>query len=169
MGIEKMNTKTVEELQAEIEALKRERDGWEAAACDYSELKQMLNDTKRQLAESQANLKLSDNRREELASRKHQLELDLAEAQAKITHDVDEEWMNEVDEEWLDEIAKRWNELTGKPWDPLAGETREEGLQANVGALFNYIEESRAALAKSEAAGAVMREACGNPTGSDRF
>jgi len=51
----------------------------------------------------------------------------------------DEEVENKVDEQWLNAIAKHYKELTGKHWEVLDGETREEGLQHNVAALFEVL------------------------------
>lgn len=47
------------------------------------------------------------------------------------------------DEEWLSAIGKAHMQLFGKPWETRDGETREEGLEANVTALFQLIEDSR--------------------------
>jgi len=59
---------------------------------------------------------------------------------------------NTTDEEWLDAIAQRWNKLTGEPWETRDGESRNEGLRANIGALFNHFEDESAALRKENEA-----------------
>lgn len=56
--------------------------------------------------------------------------------------DTDHE--NTVDEQWLDSIAAHWKHLTGNDWETKDGECREEGVQANVSAIFQYIEEIKA-------------------------
>lgn len=48
-----------------------------------------------------------------------------------------------VDNEWLDAIGKRWVEMTGHPWETRDGETRQEGVEANVQALFNELDPVR--------------------------
>ena len=48
---------------------------------------------------------------------------------------------NRVDEQWLEAISKHWVELTGKLWETLDGETREEGVMANIGALFQQFDD----------------------------
>lgn len=54
-----------------------------------------------------------------------------------------EEAQNDADEEWLDAIGKEWMALTGQPWDTRDGELREEGLKANVSALFAALSASQ--------------------------
>lgn len=49
---------------------------------------------------------------------------------------------NKVDEQWLSSIGQSWKAMTGNNWDTMDGETREEGLNHNIGKLFAYFEES---------------------------
>lgn len=48
-----------------------------------------------------------------------------------------------ADDEWLNAIAAEWNKLTGTLWDTRDGETRQEGLRANVAALFEHFRTQR--------------------------
>lgn len=80
----------------------------------------------------------------------NQLESQLREAN-KREHDVDEEW--------LSAIGTAWMRLTGKHWETRDGETRDEGLNHNIGALFQHIEELGEQLRELEAHCAAMREA----------
>lgn len=61
-------------------------------------------------------------------------------------------------QQWLDAIGTAYKRLTGKPWDTLDGETAEEGVDANVGALFQWFGDELERLRKQNAA---MREALG--------
>lgn len=62
-----------------------------------------------------------------------------------------------IDEQWLDAIAKQWVRLTGKPWETRDGETPEEGRQANIGAIFVYIEDKAGEAKRLEAEAAAKK------------
>lgn len=55
------------------------------------------------------------------------------------------------DDDWLNAIGKAWMSMSGKPWETLDGEERLEGIDANVGRLFQVIEELRARVKELEA------------------
>lgn len=62
-----------------------------------------------------------------------------------------------VDNEWLEAIGTSWMRLTGKHWETRDGETREEGLSANVGALFQELDDARTELERVQKQAAKMR------------
>lgn len=53
-----------------------------------------------------------------------------------------------VDDQWLSAIGTAWKRLTGECWETRDGETREEGVSANIGALFQKIEDLQGQLEK---------------------
>ncbi len=80
-----------------------------------------------------------------------------------------EEVESRVDDEWLNAIAKHWKQYAGKEWDTKDGECREEGLQANVSALFGEMDALKEKLtALRQRSGALYNWIQGNVTIDER-
>jgi len=93
----------------------------------------------------------------EIESLKGQLAKSISERDAANARAEDAE--NRADEEWLSAIANQWMRLTGEPWETRDGETREEGLDYNIVAIFQVIQNERKRADAAERAAGALRDA----------
>lgn len=120
-------------LTAELESVKRERD-------EARKRCQQLNDSNDSFLQSStlANA-AADKAESDLATARQALETERAAVAALRGElaEARERAEDDSDDLWLETIARIWKRHTGKPWDTRDGETREEGLTANIEALFD--------------------------------
>lgn len=142
-------------IQNEFRSLREERDQLKSKLTAYEKQWTDMHETICKFQEENTKLKkqLQDA---QLPTTEH-VQAIYEITQLKAALDASE---NTVDEQWLDSISANWKALTGKFWETRDGECREAGVQANISALFQYIEDQQEKLDASERRGAKLKEAC---------
>lgn len=154
-------------LTAELESVKRERDEAQRKAMQYRKDFENANHQAQQFYA--AGLTLDTD----LATARQALETERA-AVAALRGELAqarERAEDDSDDLWLETIARIWKRHTGKPWDTRDGETREEGLTANIEALFDQYASlltaaqglAEACKATKEAHFSMFTQCCSNP------